>query len=281
MLRANAKAMPILSPSPRARTSRQVSKLFDMKARAARRDRAARMGVETFLFERAFGDCLERIEMLGHLSDRALLVGCPDSGWPRRLQALSRSVTATDPGPHFACAVNGETVIEDEWASLPQGFGLICAVGTLDTVNALPLALRLLSEALEPGGLLIGAMSGGETLPLLRRAKAAADRAADAASAHTHPRIEASALAPLLSDAGLVRPVVDIDRVDVAYSSFDRLISDLRRMGATNVLEQRPRTGIRKGGVAAARAEFEAARLNGRATETFEILHFAAWKPPR
>ena len=217
MLRANAKAMAILSPSPSARTSRMVSQLFDMKARAVRRDRAARMGVETFLFERAFEDCLERVQMLGHRSDRTLLLGCPDPGWPARLAPFSETVTTADPGPLFAGAANGELVVEDEWASLPEGFGLICAIGTLDTVNALPLALQLLGAALEPGGLLIGAMSGGETLPLLRGAMAAADRAAGAAAAHIHPRIEASALAPLLADAGLVRPVVDIDRVDVAY----------------------------------------------------------------
>ena len=166
-----------------------------MEARAARRDRAARMGVEPFLLERAFGDCLERIEMLGHRTDRSLLLGCPDPSWPRRLGQFATDVMAADPGPLFARTAQAELVVEDEWASLPQGFGLICTLGTLDTVNALPLALRLLAAALEPGGLLIGVMSGGETLPLLRRALAAADLAAGAASAHVHPRIEATALA--------------------------------------------------------------------------------------
>lgn len=281
MVRASAKAMAILSPSPRARTSRLVSELFDMEARAARRDRAAHMGVEPFLLERAFGDCLERIELLGHRSKRALLLGCPDPGWPKRLGRCAADVMAADPGPLFARAAHGELVVEDQWASLPEGFGLICAVGTLDTVNSLPLALRLLAAALEPGGLLIGAMSGGETLPLLRRAMAAADRVGGGASAHIHPRIEASALAPLLGEAGFVRPVVDIDRVDVAYSSFDRLIGDLRRMGATNVLTERARTGLGKVALAAARTEFDACGRGARPTETFEILHFAGWTPPR
>ena len=31
-------------------------------------------------------------------------------------------------------------------------------------------------------------------------------------------------------------PVVDVDRVDVRYRSFIRLIADLRRMGAGNAL---------------------------------------------
>ena len=252
-----------------------------MEARAARRDRAARMGVETFLLERAFEDCIERIGMVGHRADRALLLGCPVPEWPERLGQFATDVMAADPGPLFARAVRAELVVEDEWASLPEGFGLICAIGTLDTVNALALALALLAAALEPGGLLIGVLSGGETLPLLRRAMGAADRASGAASAHIHPRVEASALAPLLGEAGLVRPVVDIDRVEVAYASFDRLINDLRRMGATNILTERPRAGLGKKALAAARAEFESAGETGRSVETFEILHFAAWKPPR
>lgn len=252
-----------------------------MQLRAARRDRAARMGVEPFLLERAFGDCLERLAIIGHSAERALLLGCPDPGWPNRLAGHSAEVVVTDPGPLFARAAGGDVVVEDQWPGPPGHYGLICAIGTLDTVNGLPLALRLLAEVLEPGGLLIGALSGGETLPRLRRAMAAADRAGGAAAAHIHPRIEASALAPLLANAGLDRPVVDVDRAEVAYSSFARLIDDLRRMAATNLLSARPRRGLGKAGLAAAIADFAAAGVDGRTTETFEILHFAAWKPPR
>ncbi len=279
--RANAKAMAILSPTAPGRTSRVVGALFDMKLRAARRDRAARMGAATFLLERAYEDCLERIAMIGHRSTRALLVGCPDPAWPGRLAAHADAVAIADPGTIFAETAGGELVVEDEWEVPAEQFGLICAIGTLDTVNDLPRAIRGLASALEPGGLLIGAVSGGHTLPLLRRALASADRVAGVAAAHVHPRIEASALAPLLATAGLERPVVDIDRVDVSYSSLDRLIDDLRRMGATNVLTERPRAGIGKEARAAAAAEFAAAGQDGRSTETFEILHFAAWRPAR
>jgi len=73
--------------------------------------------------------------------------------------------------------------------------------------------------------LLIGAMSGGETLPRLRSAMRAADAAAGVASAHVHPRIEASAVAPLLSSAGLTMPVVDVDRIDVTYASLTGLFA--------------------------------------------------------
>lgn len=255
-----------------------MSQLFDLLTRARRRDRAARSGAELFLLERACGDCLERLEIMAAGWDRALLLGCPDTGWKARLEAFAETVDVADPGPAFAASAGGELVIEDHWAAPADRFDLILAVGTLDTVNELPRALRSLALALRPGGLLIGAMSGGDTLPLLRSVMAAADRVTGRAAAHVHPRIEAAALAPLLEQAGLTRPVVDVDRVPVRYPSLRRLVGDLRAMAATNVLVQRPRHFLGKAGLAAAEAEFTSAAVDGRALETFEILHFAAWK---
>ncbi len=258
-----------------------MSRLFNPVLRAHRRDRAARTGPELFLLERAFADCLERLEIIAQPFGTALLLGCPDPDWKTRLSKLAETVAAADPGSAFASAAGGSTVIEDEWTPPQSTCDVIVAIGTLDTVNGLPDALRAVAAALAPGGILIGAMSGGDTLPLLRSAMAAADRAAGGAAPHVHPRIEASALAPLLEQAGLVRPVVDVDRVAVRYRSLRRLVADLRAMGATNVLDQRGTRYLGKAALAAAEAEFQRRAENGRSTETFEILHFAAWKPGR
>jgi hypothetical protein len=80
-----------------------------------------------------------------------------------------------------------------------------------------------------------------------------------------------------LNQAGFVMPVVDVDRVQVSYPSLRRLHADLRAMGATNILEARSRRGFTKAALAAAVARFESG-ADGT-TETFEILHFAAWTP--
>ena len=258
-----------------------MNQLFDPLTRARRRDRAARIGPELVLLERTFADCLERVEILDRSWDKGLLLGCPDRDWPGRLAAVADviEVEVADPGPAFAASANGFLIVEDHWRPAPSSFDLIVAIGTLDTVDGLPAALLSLSLALRPGGLLIGAMSGGDTLPLLRSAMAAADRVSGRAAAHVHPRIEASALAPLLEQAGLARAVVDVDRVFVGYASLARLVGDLRAMAATNILVQRPRHFLGKAGLLAAEAEFSRAATGGRSEETFEILHFAAWKP--
>lgn len=250
--------------------------LFDMKLRAQRRDRAARMGPELFLLERAFADCLERIQLVDRRFQRALLLGCPDAGWPGRIGEVAAMVDVLDPGPLFAAAAGGKVIVEDEWNPPAQAYDLVLAIGTLDTVNDLPRALQSIRRAMQPG-LFIGAVSGGETLPQLRSAMRVADFVAGGATPHIHPRIEASALAPLLSQAGFTMPVVDVDRVQVAYPSFERLVGDLRAMGATNVLQQRSRKTLSKQAKEAAALAFQQSGDGASTLETFEILHFAAW----
>lgn len=255
-----------------------MAELFDMRLRAMRRDRAALSGPELFLLERAFTDCLERIAMMERQFARALLIGCADAAWPQRLEAIASEIDVRDPGAAFAAAAGGGTMVEDAWTAEPGSYDLVMAIGTLDTVNDLPLSLRRLRHAMRPDALLIGAISGGDTLPQLRAAMRAADAVTGAAAPHVHPRIEPSALAPLLSDAGFVRPVVDIDRVRVAYQSLRDLVRDLRTMGATSLLQVRAPSFTRAQKVAAERA-FAAAGGGQRTIETFEILHFAAWTP--
>jgi hypothetical protein len=253
--------------------------LFDMKLRALRRDRAARLGPELFLLDRAFADCLERIESVQQRFQRALLIGCPDPGWRERLLGIVPKVDAADPGPWFANASGATPVVEDSWEPPIGAYDLVLAVGTLDSVNDLPRALLTVRAAMRPRGFFLGAVSGGETLPRLRAAMRAADQVSGIASPHVHPRIEASALAPLLANAGFAMPVVDVDRVQVAYSSLASLVVDLRRMGATNVLSSRARTPLSKAAAAAAAQRFSGAADGGRTAELVEILHFACWAP--
>jgi hypothetical protein len=249
-----------------------------MQLRAMRRDRAARTGPEMFLYERAFEDCLERIALAGRRFEHALLVGCPDPSWHGRLGSLADMVDVKDPGPLFASASAGEVVVEDAWEPSHEAYDLVLAIGTFDTIDDLPIALRLIAYAMRKDGLFLGALSGGDTLPQLRAAMRAADAVSGLAAPHVHPRIEASALAPLLADAGFSHPVVDVDRVPVSYASLGRLVKDLRMMGATNILKARP-AFIGKNARAAAARAFEAAGEQGRTLEIFEIVHFAAWTP--
>lgn len=250
-----------------------------MKLRRLRRDRAFRHGPELFLYDRAFEDCLERLALIRRSFKSALLIGCPDPGWRSRLEPLVQSIEIVDPGQLFAKAAGGTCIDEDLWNPPAQAFDLVLAIGTLDSVNDLPLALRSFRASLAEDSLLIGAIAGGACLPQLRRAMRLADQVSGASSPHVHPRIEAASLAPLLTACGFVMPVVDVDRVQVSYESLGGLVTDLRRMGATNTLSSRSLAPFLRKSRAIAEAAFQAVGDGSRTVETFEILHFAAWTP--
>ena len=232
------------------------------------------MGIETFLYDRAFGDCLERLGDIRGIFTDVLIAGCPNPGWPSRL--ADRRVSVIDPGPLMALAANG---ICADLESLPfegSRFDLCLCVGLLEASNDLALAAAALHLVLKPGGLLLGAVAGGQSLPRLRHAMLAADAVSGKASPHVHPRIEAPGLGQLLTEAGFMMPVVDVDRVELSYRSLDDLVRDLRAMGATNILSERARQAVGRAGLQAARSAFLGD--GDRVKEQVDILHFAAWK---
>ena len=277
--RENAVAIPPLSRGRSRRTSAPVTDPFDRKLRALRRDRAARMGPELFLLDRAFDECLERIAAIARPFERALLLGCPSPLWAERMGRIAAKVDVADPGPIFAARSGGVFVEEDRHDFGEDRFDLCLTVGTLDTVNELPFALTLLHRALKPDAPLVGAIAGGNSLPSLRGALIEAERGAGRIVARTHPRIEASSLAGLLSAAGFAMPVVDLDRVRLRYAELTDLVRDLRGMGATSVLAQRT-PALSRETFRRVAEEYRSRGAAGRTVEEIEILHFIGWKPP-
>ena len=234
--------------------------LFDDHARRLRRDRAARLGGELFLHARAFDDCLDRLADVRASFASALIANCPDPRWRDSLSVIVPHVSTADPR-----------------SVAPHSFDLCVSIGELETANDVQAAAFALRHMLRPGGLLIGAIVGGNSLPRLRAAMLAADRAEGGATPRLHPSIDGPSLAALLTSVGFIQPVVDVDRVDVAYSDLDRLVGDLRAMGCTNILAERSRRPITRGGLDIARSAFGAGAAP--TIERFELLHFAAWTP--
>lgn len=251
--------------------------LFNRRLRALRRDRAARKGPELFLLDRAFDDCVDRLADIARPFSDVLLLGCPSPEWPARLGSISDKVDVTDPGGLFAKRAGGLQVGEDRHDFGEERYDLCVAIGTLDTVNELPFALHLLHRALRPGGLLIGAVAGGDSLSSLRAALIEAERAEGRIIARTHPRIAPASLAQLLTSAGFAMPVVDVDRVRLRYRDLYSLVQDLRGMAATCILLE-PRPILSKAKARRADQAFQALGNEGRTEEFIEILHFLGWK---
>jgi hypothetical protein len=174
-----------------------------------------------FLHDRAFDDCLDRLGGISRTYDRALLVGCPSPAWPERLNAFARHVDVADPGKLFARQAGGDQVEEDRHDFGEDRYDLCIAIGTLDTVNDLPVALRLIRRALRHRRAESWERWQAATVwRTLRACLVEAGRKNGRVAARTHPRIEAPSLAQLLSATGYSMPVVDVDRVKVRYAAL-------------------------------------------------------------
>ncbi|WP_205481515.1 SAM-dependent methyltransferase [Sphingomonas arenae] len=241
--------------------------LFDEAARALRRQRALRKGPVLFLAERAVEDLQDRLSFIQRRFRRALLIGLADASWTERFSVSAEELVSIS---------NLEELVSVE----PGSFDLCVVLGQLETTNELPLFLRVIRATLESNGLAVGAFPGNESLPVLRSVMLAADQATGSGvSPRVHPRVEASAFAGLLQDAGFTMPVVDIDRVRLRYRRFDDLIRDLRGMGATNVLLSRAPRPLGRAALNAARQAFAKLGDESGTMETVEIINFAAWTP--
>ena len=99
------------------------------------------------------------------------------------------------------------------------------------------------ARVLEPGGVLLFATLGPDSLAEVRRAWGAVDSAL-----HVHAAFDMHDLGDLVVSAGLAEPVLDVDRIEVTYARVANLVRDLRACGAVNVAAGRRRglTGARR-----------------------------------
>ena len=259
--------------------------IFDRALLRFRRRRAAALGPATFLLDRTADDLADRLAAVLRRFDLALDLGTPGEAVRMALARLGSVGTTLKsdtvaPGPARA----DKLVLADEEA-LPFGAGvldLVVSALVLQFVNDLPGTLVQIRRALKPDGLFLAALTGGETLTELRQSFAAAEAEIEGgASPHVAPFADLRELGALLQRAGFALPVTDIDRLTVRYDSVFALMHDLRRMGATNALEARRRTPLKRAALMRM-AEIYAERFSdsdGRVRATFEIVWLSGWAP--
>ena len=99
------------------------------------------------------------------------------------------------------------------------------------------------ARVLEPGGVLLFATLGPDSLAEVRRAWAAVDSAL-----HVHAAFDMHDIGDLAVSAGLAEPVLDVERIEITYERVAGLVRDLRACGAVNVAAGRRRglTGARR-----------------------------------
>jgi len=164
----------------------------------------------------------------------------------------------------------------------PQSLDLVVSALAFQFVNDLPGVLAQIRRALKPDGLLLAAMVGGDTLTELRQSFAAAEAECEGGvSPRVAPFADLRDVGALLQRAGLALPVTDVDRVVVRYDSAFALMTDLRRMGATNILIERRRTPTRRATMLRMAQIYgeRFADADGRVRATFDVIWLSGWAP--
>jgi len=264
----------------------QVQALFNRVLLAQRRRRACALGPVTFLIDRVAEDMAERLSAVRRSFDVVVDLGTPTDAVRRAIVAAG-AVDRVIAAVLIATARVGErtpVVIADE-ERLPfrdASLDLVVSGLALQFVNDLPGALVQIRRALKPDGLFLAALIGGDTLTELRQAFAAAEAEVEGGvSPRIAPFADVRTMGALLQRAGFALPVTDVDRVVVRYDSPLRLMHDLRRMGATNVLIERRRDGLRRQTLRRS-VEVYAERFadpDGRLRASFDIVWLSGWAP--
>ena len=265
-------------------------RLFDRRLHRLRLDRAARSGLAAdFLNRRVAEDFVDRVGSVNRRFAVAVEMGAGRGAFAQALAASDVSdkidlLIETDVSAAMLGARSGARLAADDEALpfAPASLDLLVSSLSLHWVNDLVGALIQIRRALKADGLFIGAMLGGATLSELRQALLEAEASlCEGAGPRVSPFADAFDAASLMQRAGFALPVVDVDRVAVRYDHLRNLIGDLRAMGETSALIDRPLAPLTAPLLARA-SEIYADRFataDGRITATFEILTLTGWAP--
>ena len=269
--------------APAHRTSARVAgTVRHESARAAPRPRGAQRAPSCSCSNARSTTASNGSQLMQRRFDRALLIGCPDPAGASGSATSPGRSTCAIPAPLFAQAAGG-AIVEDD--SAPPTGATICASRSGRSIPStiLPLALPPLRCAL------------GADAPVHRRAcrrrhpaRACARRCARrigrgrggrrmSIRGSRQRRLRRCSPPPALS----IRSSTSIASRPPIPSLGD-LVRDLRGDGRDQRAHAAPAPAADPGarrsrGVPA----FTSAGNDGRTVETFEILHFAAWTPPR
>lgn len=264
--------------------------IFDRALHARRLARAAAgFGRADFLKRRAAADLVERLEAINRRFEIAVDLGARTGVFARELAASPAAakvdlLVQTDLSPAMLARASGLRVVADE-ERLPfaaETLDLVASSLALHWVNDLVGVLTQARRALRPDGLFLAAMLGGETLRELRAGLLEAEvTLRGGAGPRVSPVLDAADAGGLLQRAGFALPVVDTDLVTVRYDHPLKLVADLRAMGESAALIQRPAAPLTRDVLQLA-CDLYARRHagpDGRVEASFEIITLTGWAP--
>ncbi|NWG45584.1 MAG: methyltransferase domain-containing protein [Alphaproteobacteria bacterium] len=270
-------------------TDRDIA-LFDVALQRRRRARAAAAAeADRFIARDVAESLFMRLSGIERAFERVLILGgglVPMALPPGRLAPDGLCITADTGVEALAGAAGppGPRLVLDDGA-LPMAAGsldLLVSALRLHAVNDLPGVLAQIRAALRPDGLFLAALFGGDTLAELRESLLLAEiEVTGGAGARVSPFAQLQDCAALLQRAGFALPVADREEINVTYESPLSLIADLRAMGETSALADRPARGLSRRILARVFEQYAERHPapGGRIAARFEILYLHGWAP--
>jgi len=206
---------------------------------------AAHMHSFNFIQKEVVSRLLERIDEIKQPFVNCLDLGASLGEIAEQLQGSKKitnviqvdyaySVLKHNPFDHKLCV---------NFASLPfknNSFDIIVSCFALHNLNNLDQVIKEATRVLKPGGLFLLSMPTIGSLSSLEDAFMQAElQLYGTASARVHPFTDIKTLGNLFQSTGLGEIVADLDSIEIMYSSFKKIITDLRGLGENNLLQNR------------------------------------------
>jgi len=188
----------------------------------------------------------------------------PQPGWAQR--TLARWSSRPPAIPQWLCA---------DMERLPlasSSMNLVWSSLALQWAQDLESTLKGVHRVLAPGGLLMFATFGPDTLKELRTAFAAVDDAP-----HVNRFTDLHDIGDMLVNAGFSSPVMEMEMLTLTYTDLKSLMRDLKGIGAHNAAAARRRGLLGKTAWVRLEQAYEAHRQEGRLPATFEVIYGHAW----
>jgi malonyl-CoA O-methyltransferase len=188
----------------------------------------------------------------------------PQPSWAKR--AMQRLAPRPSRMTHLVCADMERLPLA------PNSVNLVWSSLALQWAQDLEAALRGFHHVLAPGGLLMFATFGPDTLKELRAAFAAIDDAP-----HVNRFTDLHDIGDMLVHAGFSSPVMEMEMLTLTYADLKTLMRDLKGIGAHNAASARRRGLLGKAAWKRLEQAYESHRVDGRLPATFEVVYGHAW----
>lgn len=224
---------------------------FDRTLRRLRRERT-RPPRDPSLRAELAGRLVDRLRAMRRRFTTVLELGAADDALARALEAAGLPPfplhVRADIAPPRLDRPAPAVVVDEERLPFARGrFDLVLAAGGLHWVDDLPGALCGIRRVLARDGLLLALFPGGSSLVELRTCLVEAElERTGGAAPRVAPTLDPRDAAALLQRAGFASPVVDVERVDLAYRDPLRLLRDLQASGESAALAPDLRRPLRR-----------------------------------